>query len=469
MKSDRIKEAFYELKDTLIGAKIDGVRQLDDYSFIFSMFGSGKKLSLLLSVLKRLRRFHFLFEKVHKEYLFSSNAVSVFKKYLLKGRIRRAVMYEQCVELSIEHVGKYTLILDFLSCNIALFDEGNNVLFALHRRDIRKPEESGPVTASIKNKGTGFFDFPLNEELSADFFNERKESLERAMFRIIKTEEKKVLRLSEKLYAEKKEIKSKEYYKKIGELLKYNLSRVPRGTETAMLNDFDGREVTVNLNPRLSPLENMTFYFNKYKKLKKKEGRIDEKIQNQDKKLDLITDLKREIEAGNLSLTHSPALFAEHHDISIFGKEFIRKVENLHAAPGGKKTGKKEEKGPFLEFTTRSGKKILVGRNARSNEELSINVARGNDMWFHVEAGSGSHVILRYEKRGSFHAEDIIDAAVLALYFSKLRKEKKGDVVYTFCKYVKKPKNSKTGVVTYYNNKTRFISLDTEVLTGLLT
>ncbi|MCK4805495.1 MAG: NFACT family protein, partial [Spirochaetes bacterium] len=308
MKSDRIKEAFYELKDTLIGAKIDGVRQLDDYSFIFSMFGSGKKLSLLISVLKRLRRFHFLFEKVHKEYLFSSNAVSVFKKYLLKGRIRRAVMYEQCVELSIEHVGKYTLILDFLSCNIALFDEGNNVLFALHRRDIRKPEESGPVTASIKNKGTGFFDFPLNEELSADFFNERKESLERAMFRIIKAEEKKVLRLSEKLYAEKKDIKSKENYKKIGELLKYNLSRVPRGAETAMLNDFDGQEVTVNLNPRLSLLENMTFYFNKYKKLKKKEGRIDEKIQNQDKKLDLITDLKREIEAGNLSLTRSPAL-----------------------------------------------------------------------------------------------------------------------------------------------------------------
>ena len=122
-----------------------------------------------------------------------------------------------------------------------------------------------------------------------------------------------------------------------------------------------------------------------------------------------------------------------------------------------------------MEFTTRSGKKILVGRNARSNEELSINAARGNDMWFHVESGSGSHVILRYEKRGSFHAEDIIDAAILALYFSKLRKEKKGDVVYTFCKYVKKPKNSKTGVVTYYNNKTRFISLDTEVLTGLLT
>ncbi len=86
----------------------------------------------------------------------------------------------------------------------------------------------------------------------------------------------------------------------------------------------------------------MTFYFNKYKKLKKKEGRIDEKIQNQDKKLDLITDLKREIEAGGLSLTHSPALFAEHHDISIFGKEFIRKVKNFHEAPGGKKTGKKE-------------------------------------------------------------------------------------------------------------------------------
>ena len=159
----------------------------------------------------------------------------------------------------------------------------------------------------------------------------------------------------------------------------------------------------------------------------------------------------------------------EHHDISILGREFKRKVENFHLASRGKKSGIKEEKRPFLEFISRSGKKILVGRNAGENEELSTKIARGNDMWFHVESGSGSHVILRYEKRGSFDTEDIMDAAVLALYFSKLRKEEKGDVVYTYCKYVKKPKNSKAGAVTYHNNKTRFISLDREVLNRLLT
>lgn len=337
MKEGHIKEAVCELKDALIGARIDRVHQLDDYSYVFYMYGSGKTRALLISVLKRSRRFHFLFEKVHKEYLYSSNAVSVFNKYIVKGRIRHAGMYENRVELHIEHAGKYTLIVDFLSCNIELFDEGNNVLFALHRRGIQKPEESGNVTAAVKNKGTGSFNFPLNEGLSADFFNERKESIEKALLRIIKTEEKKVLRLSAKLYAEKEEIENKDNFKKLGEILKYNLSGVPRGTGTAILTDFDGREVTVNLDPRLSPLENMTFYFNKYKKLKRKEGRIDENIKDLDKKQALITALKREIEADVLSLTCSPALFAEHHDISVLGKGFIRKVENFHVASGGER------------------------------------------------------------------------------------------------------------------------------------
>ena len=35
MKAGHIKEAVCELKDTLIGARIDGVHQLDDYSYIF--------------------------------------------------------------------------------------------------------------------------------------------------------------------------------------------------------------------------------------------------------------------------------------------------------------------------------------------------------------------------------------------------------------------------------------------------
>ena len=116
-----------------------------------------------------------------------------------------------------------------------------------------------------------------------------------------------------------------------------------------------------------------------------------------------------------------------------------------------------------MEFSSSTGKKIFVGRNASENEELSIRVARGNDLWFHVESGAGSHVILRYEKSGSFQPEDLDDAAALALYFSKLRSERKGEVVYTFCKHLKKPKNSKPGTVIYFNNKTRFITLDDNV------
>ena len=114
------------------------------------------------------------------------------------------------------------------------------------------------------------------------------------------------------------------------------------------------------------------------------------------------------------------------------------------------------------------GKTILVGRNARENDELTVRIARGNDLWFHVETGSGSHVILRYDRSDGFQDADIVDAAMLALYFSNYRNEKSGDVVYTQRKYIRKPKNKPAGYVTYHNNKTKHILVDQAVLDRLL-
>jgi len=54
------------------------------------------------------------------------------------------------------------------------------------------------------------------------------------------------------------------------------------------------------------------------------------------------------------------------------------------------------------------------------------------------------------------------------LHFSRFRDERSGPVVYTFCKWVRKPKGAREGHVEYYNNKTKLVTMDDRVLDVLL-
>lgn len=41
------------------------------------------------------------------------------------------------------------------------------------------------------------------------------------------------------------------------------------------------------------------------------------------------------------------------------------------------------------------GYRILVGRNARANDELTFGEGRPRDLWLHVQGASGSHVLVQ--------------------------------------------------------------------------
>ena len=46
-------------------------------------------------------------------------------------------------------------------------------------------------------------------------------------------------------------------------------------------------------------------------------------------------------------------------------------------------------------FSGVDGCEILVGRSARSNERLTFEMARADDLWFHSAGIAGAHVVLR--------------------------------------------------------------------------
>ena len=105
-------------------------------------------------------------------------------------------------------------------------------------------------------------------------------------------------------------------------------------------------------------------------------------------------------------------------------------------------------------FRTLEGHEVLVGRNDDENDRLTMRTARGKDLFFHVRSCPGSHVILRVDPKRPPNYESLLDAATLAVYYSKARQRGAVDVSYTPRKWVRKPKGAKPGLVIVSNQKT---------------
>ncbi|HEY5599335.1 MAG TPA: NFACT RNA binding domain-containing protein, partial [Candidatus Manganitrophaceae bacterium] len=111
-------------------------------------------------------------------------------------------------------------------------------------------------------------------------------------------------------------------------------------------------------------------------------------------------------------------------------------------------------------FLSEDGLVLIVGRNDRENEEITFKIARGNDLWFHARGFPGSHLIVRMERRREIPYQTLLDAATLALHFSGARKTGKGDVLYTFQKYLQRPRGGRPGAVISSQDKNIYIELE---------
>jgi hypothetical protein len=90
---------------------------------------------------------------------------------------------------------------------------------------------------------------------------------------------------------------------------------------------------------------------------------------------------------------------------------------------------------------------VLIKDN-RENDELTFQVAAGEDFWLHAADYSGSHVIVRNPAREDELDENtLVRAAELAAYYSQARNSPKVEVHYTQRKFVKKPRRAKPGLV----------------------
>ena len=225
-----------------------------------------------------------------------------------------------------------------------------------------------------------------------------------------------------------------------GDLITANLYRMERGAarlETENFYDPECRPVAIPLDPLLTPQQNAAKYYKRYTKAKTAEKYLAEQMALARRDLDYLESVLEELSRAETE------------------QDFLDIRGELRDAGFLRRQGKKEQNRPAkpLEFRTTSGFRVLVGRNNRQNDKLTLKDADYRDLWFHVQKLHGSHVIL-CTNGGEPGDQDITEAAGLAAYYSQAKDSANVPVDCTQVKYVKKPVGARPGMVIYTTYRT---------------
>ncbi len=258
-------------------------------------------------------------------------------------------------------------------------------------------------------------------------------------------------RSRKKLLLQQKQMKDtekKDKYKVYGELINtYGYGLEEGCSSFKALNYYTGQEITIPLDPTLSPGENAKKYFERYGKLK----RTEEALTGQ------IAETQGEIQHLD-SIATSLDIALSESDLSQI-KEELTEYGYIKKHYSGKKGQKMQAKSKPFHYISSDGYDIYVGRNNFQNDELTFKFAAGNDWWFHAKKMAGSHVVVKTQD-GELPDRTFEEAGRLAAYYSKGRTAPKVEIDYIQKKHVKKPAGAKPGFVVYYTNFSLMASPD---------
>ena len=238
-----------------------------------------------------------------------------------------------------------------------------------------------------------------------------------------------------------KDTEKREKYKVYGELITAYGYSVPEGSKSMeALNYYTNENITIPLDPEISPLENAKKYFNKYAKLKRTN--------------EALTELTKTTgdELNQLDMIMTSLDIAPKEEDLVQIKEELMDMGIINRKNGGKK--EKVVSKPF-HYVDEDGNDYFVGKNNYQNEELSFKIAGPDDWWFHAKKVPGSHVIVKSTKvNEKGELDDIVyeRAASLAAYYCKAKNQDKVEVDYTVRRNLKHPNGSAPGFVVYYTN-----------------
>lgn len=230
-----------------------------------------------------------------------------------------------------------------------------------------------------------------------------------------------------KTKSKRNDLMNENTYKIWADILMANLHSIPERSKSISLPNFydASKLIDIPLSETLSPQKNAERYYRKAKNQQLEINRLNEVIQSKEEEVNTLQSQYERIKQTD-SLKDLRLRIAE------FGIEKKKQKEIIHL--------------PYR-ATDFQGFQIWIGKNAKSNDELTLKYSNKDDLWLHAKDVSGSHVLIKYQSGKPFPKEVLERGAQLAAYFSKRKTESLCPVAYTQKKFVRKRKGDPAGAV----------------------
>jgi predicted ribosome quality control (RQC) complex YloA/Tae2 family protein len=275
-----------------------------------------------------------------------------------------------------------------------------------------------------------------------------------------------------------------------GETLLSYLRQVPARAATVVLPDpaDPGRNLTIELDPRVSAQANAARYFKRAAKAERGLKQVPPRLsaaEAETHELEVVLARVAALEEGasDTARVDDPTLDADLEAALARLPVGLRGVLRAPgtgaigragggAAGGGRGNAREaraggvaavargEDRAPSARLQprrlkTKDGWDVLIGRNNEGNDYVTHHLARPEDYWFHVHGAAGSHVVLRRGKGANEPSKATIEeVAAWAAFYSQARTAGKVPVIVTRKKYVRKPKKGPPGLALCTNEKT---------------
>jgi hypothetical protein len=241
-------------------------------------------------------------------------------------------------------------------------------------------------------------------------------------------------------------------------------ARAPRGATRLVAIDWSegtAREVVFPLDPARGAREQLEALFRRARRLREGTRIGHARLEEAERSL-----AELEAVAGDLAASeHADLPLLEARARQAASRDFA--LASPSPSPAMRRV-KDEPAPPFRTYLSSQGARILVGRNAVKNDQLTLHVARPHDLWLHAKGRAGSHVVVPLAKGASCPPEVLVEAAHLAAHFSEAKSEARVEILYTPRKYVRKPKGSPPGSVAVDREKVMVLRRDEALLRRLL-
>ena len=365
---------------------------------------------------------------------------------------------DRIVEFAFDKGGeKCSLVIELFprGPHIELLDAARTVVASLKKERVGTLYEPPPrpehtrLEPPLEVAGEKLYNYVLDEKFSAIEAAEFFEADKRRLVSQLRRERRRLKRLVDRLGREITEGRRGEEFARWGELLKTALGTRGAGRSEIAVEDFaSGETATVPLDRKLGVRDNMEAYFKRGRKLKRTLAKAEREIGSAEARL---AEVEATYEAaGAIPSPEELERFLDERGVALKPKQ----------APKAAVPKKQKQAGEFRYFVSATGAKIYVGRNQAENDRLTISFARGHDLWLHCNEYAGSHVVVPLKKGEEADRETLLDAATLALAYSKARRAGSGEVLYTKRRYVSKPKRTAPGKVYVSTHKTMHLKLD---------